>query len=318
MPFTLRSVLNPSIEIVSIGAILAVCSELWFYQVNSDTLSVWLFFVYGVFGYIFLWAIRHFQVRGFAGFFVGAALFGFLIEGIVVNVLYEALPFSILWTSLAWHALLSVSVGYYFYRRVMGAGTLWQAILLNGSIGLFLGLWNGYIWNVVDGPDGGVVEFIWGDPTDFVLQFLLGYIVFLFGHIGFDWLAAGQDRGNKPAYILSALLLLALFALGPLIGIFPFSLLLPVLIALSLIALKAGTKAAPNIWLTQFENLRINKSRYLVSLFIPLGAAFGYFGLFWSGINFEANVVVILICGPISVLLWGISLYRLFQQKHST
>jgi hypothetical protein len=34
------------------------------------------------------------------GAFWGAALFGVLIEGIPVAVLYQSLPFSILWTSL--------------------------------------------------------------------------------------------------------------------------------------------------------------------------------------------------------------------------
>jgi len=83
--------------------------------------QIGLILAYGVFGYVFLLALRLFQVRSFAGLFLAAAVFGFLVEGSVVPVLYMTLPFSIAWTSLGWHALFTVSTGFFLYRRVMSA-----------------------------------------------------------------------------------------------------------------------------------------------------------------------------------------------------
>lgn len=44
---------------------------------------------------------------GWRGAFLGGALLGFGIEGAVVGTMYEAFPAQIVWTALAWHALIT-------------------------------------------------------------------------------------------------------------------------------------------------------------------------------------------------------------------
>lgn len=44
---------------------------------------------------------------GWRAAFLGGALLGFMIEGAVVGTMYEAFPLQLVWTPLAWHALIS-------------------------------------------------------------------------------------------------------------------------------------------------------------------------------------------------------------------
>lgn len=46
-------------------------------------------------------------LTGWRAAFLGGALVGFMIEGAVVGTMYEAFPLQLVWTPLAWHALVS-------------------------------------------------------------------------------------------------------------------------------------------------------------------------------------------------------------------
>jgi hypothetical protein len=50
-----------------------------------------------------IWA----RLGGWRAAFLGGALLGFQIEGAVVGTMYEAFPAQLVWTPLAWHALIS-------------------------------------------------------------------------------------------------------------------------------------------------------------------------------------------------------------------
>ena len=57
-----------------------------------------------------------------------------MTEGIVVQTAYEDLPLSLSFTGLAWHALISVWVGWYAVRRALFSG-LKATLLLSAIIG---------------------------------------------------------------------------------------------------------------------------------------------------------------------------------------
>src|SRR5208337_596700 len=80
-----------------------------------DFLITWI--AYCLLGWIFLDLVRRFRVASFTALFLCGAVFGWVDEGVVVDTLYgnptNPFPLSISFTGLAWHAMLSVCVGWY-------------------------------------------------------------------------------------------------------------------------------------------------------------------------------------------------------------
>lgn len=168
-PFTHRALL-----ILASGALLVSFSEFWFYEIHDDVGQVGILLAYGLMGYLFPASVEYFRAYSFNGLFVAACMLGFLIEGVAVPVVYSNPPFTIIWTSMAWHALLSVTLGWLLFRHVMINKQWHQKLGLNVGLGLFLGCWNAYMWHAV-GTDGtGEVEFNWQANNQFGWQFLIG------------------------------------------------------------------------------------------------------------------------------------------------
>jgi len=297
--------------VVATGALFSAFSEFWFYQVGTGTSDIVLVLLYGLVGYHFWLTLHYFQVRGFAGFFVAAGLFGFAVEGIPVPVLYEALPFSIAWTSLAWHALLTVSVGLFYYRKVMTGGSRGKIILLNLTIGVGLGIWNGYIWNAGEDPDTAALVYVWISPWTFAGQFLIGYALFLAGHWIFDRLGWSPLPVSRGEYFTLSGLLLVLFALGQLLPLFPLSLVFLLLVAISVGSLANGQRTAKSDWLVQMFARRLMLQTYLYSLLIPATAIPVYWAIFEVQLIAETNAIVAGVTVLISVVLWLAALARL-------
>src|SRR3954453_24137442 len=79
-----------------------------------EFLVTWL--AYCLLGWIFLDLVRRFRVASFSPLFLCGAVFGWVGEGVIVDTLYgdptNPFPLSVSWTGLAWHALLTVGVGW--------------------------------------------------------------------------------------------------------------------------------------------------------------------------------------------------------------
>lgn len=91
--------------------------------------------------YVVLVALERLRVRGLAGIFLVGALLGWLIEGAVVPEVYTNLPFSLVWTALAWHALLTVCGGWWLLPRVLRRGG-WRAWVACAGAGLAWAMWS--------------------------------------------------------------------------------------------------------------------------------------------------------------------------------
>lgn len=80
---------------------------------------------------------------GWRGAFLGAALLGFGIEGAVVGTMYDAFPAQIVWTPLAWHALVTGLAVLALPLRMARGPLRWQlgALIM---LGLFGALWGLY------------------------------------------------------------------------------------------------------------------------------------------------------------------------------
>jgi hypothetical protein len=81
--------------LLAIGSITVTVSEFWFYEVTDDTSSLFVLLTYGVVGYLSLLMLEKYSVQTFAGFFIVAAIFGWLIEGVLCRscLLGYRLPF---------------------------------------------------------------------------------------------------------------------------------------------------------------------------------------------------------------------------------
>ena len=71
----------------------------------TDLMFTWG--VYSVAAAAALSAVLWSGLRGWRAAFLGGAILGFAIEGAVVGTMYDAFPAQLVWTPLAWHALIS-------------------------------------------------------------------------------------------------------------------------------------------------------------------------------------------------------------------
>ncbi len=305
-----RYLLGLAGAVAATGAIFGAFSEYWFYRLEGGPWQVELILTYGLFGYLFLLTLRLFQVRAFAGFFVAAGTFGFMVEGIPVPALYLNLPFSMVWTSLAWHALLTVSVGYCLYRRVMARSGPGPALALNALIGVALGVWNAYLWNVAEGPAPGGISFQWQPTGEFARQFLIGWGLFIGGHVLFDRFPPSANAPSRREFAAFLGLATLAFLLGVFAPFFPFSLVLPFLLLVSLASLGAGAATVRNNWLAAFFALRIAPGAYLFSLALPAMAIATYALIAAARLEWETNVLAAALTVPAAALYWLHALLR--------
>ena len=89
-------------------------------------------------------AVRRMAVADVRRLFLVGALVGWIVEGMVVGTVYETLPLSISWTALAWHAPLSVVVGWYVFPRLLGQGGR-RAWIAAGGGGVAMGAWSAFM-----------------------------------------------------------------------------------------------------------------------------------------------------------------------------
>lgn len=80
-----------------------------------------------------IWA----RLGGMAGAFLGGALVGYLSEGVLVGTIYQAVPFQLVWTPLAWHALITGAV-------VLGVGRAGLSVAARLAVWVTLGLAGAY------------------------------------------------------------------------------------------------------------------------------------------------------------------------------
>jgi len=98
-------------------------------------------------------------VRGWRAAFLGGALLGFMIEGAVVGTMYDAFPLQLVWTPLAWRALISglcVLGG----GLALARGPVWRqglGLLLLGVFGAVWGLYWPLEGKVLAGVPGMLV-----------------------------------------------------------------------------------------------------------------------------------------------------------------
>ena len=96
---------------LALGAIAVWGSENLFWSAPPDDISPgiligsWLIYSFCVAAV--LSAVLLTGILGWRALFLGGALLGWLVEGVVVDTSYDAFPWQLVWTALAWHALIT-------------------------------------------------------------------------------------------------------------------------------------------------------------------------------------------------------------------
>ena len=129
------------------GSIFVFFSESMFWgatgparMAHPGTIGTWL--AYSLLAYVFLTVLARFRVRNEWTVFLAGAVFGWLGEGVLVQTTYESLPLSISFTGLAWHALISALVGWFWLGRALHRNDVRRTALLAIGLGLFWGVWS--------------------------------------------------------------------------------------------------------------------------------------------------------------------------------
>jgi hypothetical protein len=82
-------------------------------------------------------------LRGLPAAFLGGAVMGYMVEGVIVGTIYDPLPFFWVWTPLAWHALISGGLVLGLGRAAGVLGPVRMALIW-GALGLASAFWAQY------------------------------------------------------------------------------------------------------------------------------------------------------------------------------
>lgn len=143
-----------------------VWSESWFYGSWRHQDSV-LGFLQTAAGYglvvqvarlaAFRWRVAASGPGAWRRVFLVGALFGWLVEGVLVTTVITIVPLSFSYTGLAWHALFTVLLGWWWMPRQL-ARPLLQSIVPIVAVGTGVGVWASF-WKFSHRPDVPVIDY---------------------------------------------------------------------------------------------------------------------------------------------------------------
>jgi len=271
----------------------------------QDWIATWI--AYSLMAFIFLNLVTFFRVKNKWALFLSGAAFGWLGEGIVVQTAYEMLPLSISFTGLAWHALLTVWVGWYAVRISLFASSPWSTLKLAAAIGLGYGLWAINWWLE---PDGGVATL----PEFAAFSFTTTMIVILAYWLA-NWSSSEPFLVNRWGVIaVSGLFGLYFFFIS--VPAAPWAaLILPVLLGLVYWGLRRNrlNEEAGSA----LDSLRgtVPVWKYASLLAIPITSVLFYALATALHLQWQTNWVLYLIATPLGFILFGVSLYKILRMK---
>ncbi|HEY5911351.1 MAG TPA: hypothetical protein VJA21_12180 [Verrucomicrobiae bacterium] len=148
----MRRWIQKLVIILATGYILFFYSErvFWSFLRPGDKLSDFVlgWLVYSLLAWLVLLLVRQCRIASFPAVFLAGAVYGWVDEGVVVDTLYGSadgpFPASISFTGLAWHALISVGIGWYWQGKVLRAAKASSVAAFSVAVGLGWGLWAGW------------------------------------------------------------------------------------------------------------------------------------------------------------------------------
>jgi len=297
--------------VLSTGYILVYFSEhlFWARPRPDDSLGGWIgaWIAYSLMAFMLLSLVSWFRVKNIWGLFLAGAAFGWLGEGLVVQTAYEILPLSISFTGLAWHALITIWVGWYLLRKSFFASDPFSTLKLSAAIGLCYGVWAIAWW--LD-PDGGIATL-----QEFAGFSLVTTLLVMVAYWLANWSASEPFQPRRWVTVaISALFVLYFFFVT--VPAAPWALaILPVLLGLVYLGLRPYLRNATEGSLIDELKGQIPLWKILSLLALP-GAGILFYGLALSlDLQWRTNWLLYLITTPLGFILFGLSLYRSLRNK---
>ena len=298
------------------GYILFFFSErvFWSFWRPGDTLPEFLitWIAYCLLGWIFLDLVRRFKVASFPPLFLCGAVFGWVGEGVVVDTLYgnstNPFPLSISFTGLAWHALLSIGVGWYLIGKILTEEKPTKTALISLAVGIGWGLWAVW-WPTELGTEANTS--VWGFASHALpcsILFLLAW--FVFGLARPDWF---QSSGLATIVLWGLVVAVFLAARVP---ARPYAaLMLPPLLTVCFVGLRRNARMELRPDVLDGILGRIRPRNVMILLLSPL-TAIAVYALFRSlKLHVPTNVVLYVITMPLGFWFFFRSLWVVFRSK---
>lgn len=301
--------------VLATGYILFFYSERMFWSFSRpgdavvDLLLTWV--VYSLLAWVFLLVVRQCRVAAFPALFLAGAVFGWLAEGVVVDTMYgnatNPFPASVSFTGLAWHALISVGVGWFWQAKVLTTGDARKIARLSVAVGLSWGLWAGWWPAELGKANTSLVAFA-------------GHTVAVFVPVLAAWLVLGKARSEwfRPARFELPVLLgvVTIFFLGVRVPATPRSaLILPPLLLACGYGLRRNwaREQRPDLVETVLGHIRPRSC--LPLLLTPVLAIAIYAPVAVWGLTLPTNWVLYVITMPLGFFFLIRSLWVLYRVK---
>ncbi len=302
--------LKQILGVLATGFILFYYSELvfWARVKPTDSLPEWTstWLAYSLLAFVFLTIVARFQVHTIWALFLAGAVFGWMTEGIVVQTTYEDLPLSLSFTGLAWHALISVWVGWYAVRRALYSG-LRSTLLLAAAIGFVYGLW-AISWWVEPGE-------VPAPPLEFAQYTFVSTLLLILAHGLYDRTVPAYFVPNRIVEIIAAILFLLYFAFIAVPAAPLAVVILPVLLLLIYLALRRNRQRETRRPLHTCFVRTDQTWHYLALLLIPVAASLVYAAAYYAGVRWYTNWILYLITTPAGFILFFISYFKVWRMK---
>lgn len=300
-----------SLRVLVTGYMLFFYSELlfWARPRPGDSLINWLvtWLVYTLAGLAFLTAVAGFRVKSVWALFLCGALFGWLTEGIIVQTMYDAFPIQISWTGLAWHALISVMVGWLAVPLALRRDKGWLILGLAIVLGLFWGIWA--LWWWAEQPEQIA------SPGAFTAYALFSSLLLILAY----WIDSRlSDQTFTPSKWLVAALGLffgGLFLIGAAPAAPLAALVLPFLLGLVFLALWRSRSRETGGSLFEHPSITFPATNFILLLAMPLTAAGVYAISYATQIRLQAGPLIYLITTVLGFVLFGVSLVKTWRGK---
>lgn len=144
---SMKPFLNRLTMTVLTTVIVVIFSEKMYWFPQGYVIGELILF-YGVMVYVCLWALDYFRVKGLAAQALIAALFAFLVEGILTPVLFEGGPFDPFMPAyfIGWHGGISWIFGVVLLRTWLVEGRTTPLVIGCTAVGIMWGLWSLTYW----------------------------------------------------------------------------------------------------------------------------------------------------------------------------
>lgn len=299
----------------STGYILFFFSERMFWSFLrpgdkfGDLLLTWM--VYSLLGWVFLLLVRQYRIGAFGALFLAGAVYGWLAEGVVVDTMYggrdNPFPASISFTGLAWHALISVGVGWYWQSRVLAVGNRKTIALFAAVVGLGWGLWAGWWPAELGKANSSLADFAGHTIVTSILLLLAWWVL---GMAGADWF---QPRKCELPVLLSVV---ALFFLVVRVPATPGSALIlpPLLLACAYGLIRnRRQEQRPDLVASALGHIRPQSCLPLVLM--PATAVAVYAPIATWGLSLPTNWVLYVVTMPLGFIFFIRSLWILHRVR---